>query len=271
MQAIQESEWGKVNVFAWGDLTPHQWECFRSALMEVMSEMTINPVLLEQSGSINEVLTELNAKGVRVDYSPAVMQTVAEMIVDIVVSKRDYKTDMMKHLPLYERKSIISNKVLPAYDRELRNCEQLLDVAERNIFLDTAIESLSIFERDLGIQFNKSLSYDQRREQIASRNRASFDQTTEATIKSVAAAYSNGEVEINSTNIPGVYEIKFVGTIGIPNNMVGLQSALEIIMPAHLDWKFSFIYNTWHIWKDKTWGGVRDKNWNDLRIWDEVS
>lgn len=270
MYAIKESRWGQVNVHTWGDLTPHQWECFRLALMENQSEVTANGVVIHQSGATNDVITELKPKGVRLDYSPAVMQTTAEMIVNIVVSKRDYKTDMLKYLPLYERKSKTFNEVLTGYDREFRNTEQKIEVVKRNLFYDTAFETLSIYERDLGIKTNSNLRYDQRREQISARNRASFDQTTEGTIKSVASAYSNGEVEINPTEIDGIYEIKFVGTIGIPNNMEGLQKTLEIIMPAHLGWTYKFIFNPWEAWKGKTWGDCVKMNWNDLRIWNEV-
>jgi len=79
------------------------------------------------------------------------MQTKTEMIVSLVVSDRDYKTEMLKYLPLYERKSDTFIQILIADDREFRSIEQRLAVAERNIFLDTAIESLWLFERDLGI------------------------------------------------------------------------------------------------------------------------
>lgn len=271
MHAIEESQWGQVVVRTWSELTPHQWECFRLALMESETELNAQGVGVNQSGTLNELVTELQTQGVRVEYSPVIMQTTAEMVVSIVVSKRDYKTDMLKYLPLYERKSRIFNTVLDVYDRDFRNLEQQLEVTERNIFLDTAIEALPIYERDLGIKPNRNLRYDQRREQISSRNRASFDQTTEETIKNVAAAFSNGEVEINKTSIPGVFEIKFVGMIGIPDNMEGLKQAIDIIIPAHLGITYTFIYNTWEVVNDQTWNTSSSFTWDGLRTWDGVS
>jgi len=271
MYAIQESEWGQVVVHTWSDLTPHLWEDFRLALMEAETEQEVQGVLLKYSNVVNEVITEQVATGVKIVQSPIIMQTKTEMITSIVVSERDYKTDMLKYLPLYERKSLIFNEVLDAYDREFRNVEQRLEITKRNIFLDTAIESLPIFERDLGIKTMKTLRYDQRREQISSRYIASFDQTTEDTIKSVAKAYSNGEVEVNVTEIDGVFEIKFVGAKGIPDNIEGLQQAIDIIVPAHFEFAYTYTFNPWDFISDKTWGGISNMTWNDLRIWNEVS
>lgn len=271
MNAIQESEWGQVSVFTWSELLPHQWLDFRIALMESETELEGQGVGVETSYTTATVLTEVNSRGVKVVQSPIVMQTRTEMIVSIVISERDYKTEMKKNLPLYERKSGVFEQVLFADDREFRNLEQKLSVMERNLFLDTAIESLPLTERDLGIETIQSLRYDQRREQISSRYRAAFDQTTAETIKNVAAAYSNGEVDVNKTDVSGMYEIKFIGTKGIPNNMAGLNKALDIIFPAHLGWVFKYTFTPWEELRNQTWGSVAAKTWNDLRIWDEVS
>ncbi|UPW82717.1 putative phage tail protein [Lysinibacillus sp. Ag94] len=271
MHAIPQTEWGQVSIFTWSELTPHQWECFRLALMITETELQTQGVSIASSGTTNEVITELQTQGVKVVQSPIIMQTQAEMVTSIVVSTQDYLTDMIKYLPLYERKSTVFRTVLTADDREFRNTEQQLEIVNRNMFIDTAIEALPIYERDLGIKSIGTLRYDQRREQITSRNRASFDQTTKETIKSVAAAYSNGDVEVNPTKTPGIYEIKFVGTKGIPDNLNGLMQAIEIIVPAHLQFDYAYTFNVWEFASKRTWGDVRNITWDDIRIWNEVS
>ena len=270
MYPIQEQLWNEVSIHTWGDLSPHQWMCFRATLAEVISEQQFQGVKVDYTKAVNEVLTEMKSQGVRVEYSPIIMRTITEMIVNIVVSKRDYKSAMLDYLPWYERKSVVFDEILNAYDEEFRRFEQSLDVVDRNMLLDTAIEMLHIYERDLGIQARKDLKYDQRREQISSRNIASFDQTTKDTIKAVAQAYSNGEVEVNPTNTAGLYEIKFVGAKGVPNNIEGLKQALDIVIPAHLGLAYTFTYNPWEFLSKMTWGEVADMTWNDLRIWREV-
>ena len=91
MHPIQEQQWGQVNIHTWADLSPHLWECFRLALMETETEQEVQGVVLEYSRAFNEVITELKGQGVRVEFSPTIVSTTTEMIVNIVVSKRDYK------------------------------------------------------------------------------------------------------------------------------------------------------------------------------------
>lgn len=269
MHAIQQSEWGQVSVFTWGELTPHQWECFRLALMETETELMVSGVTIATPGkTVNEVITELQHSGVTIVQTPIIIDTQTEMVTSIVVSTHDYLTDMMKYLPLYERKSPVFFAILTSNDREFRNTEQQLEIVKRNIFIDTAIETLPTYERDIGIKANATLSYKQRREQIVSRYRASFDQTTLSTIKTIAAAYSNGEVEINPTNVPGVYQIKFVGTKGIPDNIDGLMKAIDIVVPAHLQFDYVYMYNVWDFVSNRTWEGASGMTWDEIKIWD---
>lgn len=266
----QYHTWQGVSALTWGELSEHQWGCFRIGLIESEAEQKAQGVALEQSKALNEIVTELKGQGVRVEFSPTIVSTTTEMLANIVVSKRDYKGAMLEYLPHYERKSQVFNSILNAYDKEFRRSEQDLEVVERNMFIDTAIEGLHLHERDLGIKTIKNLKYDQRREQISSRYRSSFDQTTEDTIKNVASAYSNGEVEVNPTETPGLYEIKFIGSKGIPNNIEGLKQALDIVIPAHLGLTYTFTYNTWGMVSHLTWAEVSSMTWNELRTWEDV-
>lgn len=262
---FENAQWGNASVYTWGELEVHQWDCFRLALNESETETKAQGVVLHRSGVLLETETEMKAQGAKVDFSPVVFNQTTEMVVNIIVSDRDYKTDMIKMLPKYEKKSTVFNEILTAYDREFRNVEQRLEVAKRNIFIDTAVEALPIYERDLGIESINTLDYQQRREQIFARNRASFDQTTEETIKEVAAAYSNGEVELNTTQTVGVYEIKFVGSVGIPNNIEGLKKALDVIFPAHLGLTYNYSFNTWDSIKGNTWNDASSHTWKEMR------
>lgn len=271
MHAIPNPTWGGVSGYTWADLSVHQWECFRLALFEVESESSTTGVVIQSSGDLNIVITKQQAQGVLIVQSPVIMQSQTEMITNIVVSERDYLTDLIKHLPKYERTSNVMREVLKASDRELRNTEQKLEIVERNIFISKAIEMLPIYERDIGIENTAMLNYQQRREQIIARNIASFGQTVESTIKAVAAAFSNGEVDVNPTDIPGVYEIKFVGTKGIPNNLDGLKKSIGIIAPAHLQFDYTFTFNTWGMVANKTWDEVSGMTWNELKTWEGAS
>ena len=89
--------------------------------------------------------------------------------------------------------------------------------------------------------------------------------TTVAMIQNVAESYSNGAVAV--TEYPAQYklEIKFVGTIGIPPNMDDLTQTLRDILPAHLEWSYVFVFNTWAAASELTWGQANAFTWKQLR------
>lgn len=170
---------------------------------------------------------------------------------------------LINHLPKYERTNTLIVDILKSVAIELVKLDVKSEVNYAELFIDTSIKALSIHERDLGI--SKSLiSNQQRRELIIAHYRATLEQTTDETIKNVAAAFSNGEVEINETADEGVYEIKFVGTIGIPDNMQGLINTLDIIIPAHLDVIYTYLFNVWGDISHKTWGELEVYTWEEL-------
>lgn len=258
---------GQPSVFTWSQLTEHQWMDFRVDLNDTITSLQSDSVIVSNGSTTATTITEMTAQGVELVHSNVLMRTRTEMIVSIVVSDRDYLGHMRDCLPLYERKSSVFNEILKAYDRELRATEQSLSVVERNMFVDTSIEHLGIYERDLGIETISELPYDQRREQIIARYMSAFDQTTDETITNIASAYGNGEVEIKATDTPGVYEIQFVG-IGIPTNLDGLKKALDIVIPAHIQIDYKFTFSTWNQIKTNKWNDVKDKTWSELREWE---
>lgn len=265
MPAIQESQWNQVTIYTWGDLSSNLWEDFRLALYENEVEMSTQGVSIKQSSSKSEISIETEVQGVKVVQSSAIVTQQSEMIVSIVVSVRDYKTEMIKYLPLYERKSNIIHEVLKVSDIEFRNTEQQLEVVGRNVFIDTAIEYLPMYERDLGINSVETLNYKQRRELISSRNKAVFGQTTEETIRTVTKTFTNGDVRVVQTETPGVFEVHFIDVIGIPDNIDGLKETLEVILPAHLEFSYVFIFNAWNFIQGKTWDDASVHTWDQLR------
>lgn len=270
MTVLPGNEWQEISTLTWNDLSENRWWDFRIALFDTVTEQTATGISIETSYTTATAFTEQTASGVKIVQSPIVVRTETEMIVNIVVSNRDYFTVMLNYLPKYERKSKPFIEIIKAYDKEFRRLEQDTEIVNRNMFLDTAIERLNIYERDLAIESINDLDYRQRREQVGSRNRASFEQTTEETIKNVASGYSNGEVQVNATDTVGLYEIKFIGSRGVPDNLKGLKDALDIIIPAHLGLTYTYTFTPWQDVSTVTWLSASDGTWNDLRTWEGV-
>lgn len=149
---------------------------------------------------------------------------------------------MNSYLPKYERQNALINDILRAIEIEL---DVIINGTVQNydeLFIDTAVRALEIHERDLGIS-GANLSLRQRREQIMAKYRAAFSQTTEESLKAIVMAFTNGECEILETDVPGVYEIKFISIFGIPDNIDALTEALNIAIPAHLTFNYTFRFN----------------------------
>ena len=130
--------------------------------------------------------------------------------------------------------------------------------------VDTATWGLRYWEQTLGLAVEKEKDPEFRRSRIRSKLRGA-GVTTVALIESVAESFSNGEVEL--TEFPPQFrlEIKFVGSVGIPPNMDDLTAALREIMPAHLQWDYVIVYNTWAVTARHTWAELQARTWAQVK------
>lgn len=84
-------------------------------------------------------------------------------------------------------------------------------------------------------------------------------------IKEVAASYSNGEVEATQNADEFLIYVKFVGTLGIPQNIEALKMQLEEIIPAHGEIEYIYVYNTWQDVEKLTWEQAKAYTWEQIR------
>ena len=119
--------------------------------------------------------------------------------------------------------------------------------------LETATWGLSLWERAYGLAVDVTKDAAYRRSRIRGKAR-SVSTTTPAMIQNVAESFSNGQVEV--TEYPGEYrfEVRFVGTVGIPPNMPDLTAALEELKPAHLAYEYVIMYRLNQELRDYTHG-----------------
>ena len=84
-------------------------------------------------------------------------------------------------------------------------------------------------------------------------------------LQNVAESFSNGAVEIIEYPAESRFEVKFVGTIGVPPNMDDLTAAIEDIKPAHLAYKYIIRYRTWDMVGKMTWDEAGAYTWDQLK------
>ena len=89
--------------------------------------------------------------------------------------------------------------------------------------------------------------------------------TTKQMIKDVAEKFSGAEVEVIEDNANSRFYIRFVGQLGIPENMAGLKAAIEDVKPAHLEAIYEYIYNTWQDVTEMTWQRASEYTWQSIR------
>ena len=152
-------------------------------------------------------------------------------------------SDLMDLLPDYYRDAAAVVELQGAFG----HWSDALDTARDDLFaqlnVDTATWGLRQWETALGITTDISKSYPFRRTRVLSKLRG-FGTTTASMIQNVAESFSNGDVAILEYNAESRFEVKFVGTIGIPPNMNDLTAAIEEIKPAHLAYTYVYIYRT---------------------------
>jgi Uncharacterized protein conserved in bacteria (DUF2313). len=134
----------------------------------------------------------------------------------------------------------------------------------KQIHVETATWGLMNMEKSLGIKSDVSDPIEFRRERIYAKLRG-VGTITKAMIEHTAAAYSGGEVEIIEKPRTNSFAVKFVGTLGMPENMESLILTIEEIKPAHLSYTFEYVYNTHAVLSKFTYLHLSNYTYDQLR------
>jgi len=136
----------------------------------------------------------------------------------------------------------------------------------------TATWGLKYWEASLGLATDVTKTYDYRRTRIYSRLRG-VGTSTVTMLQNVAESFSNGSVDIIEYPAEYRFEVKFVGTLGIPPNMDDLTAAIEEIKPAHLAYSYLYTYMTWEMFEgyNHTWDewDAKGLTWDQFETYKE--
>lgn len=137
-------------------------------------------------------------------------------------------------------------------------------ISEKELFAATADKWLPLWEAAYGIPSEPDKSLSDRRSRLMSKLRGAST-TTKSQIQQVVASFANSDCEI--IEHPGEYsfDIKFVGTIGIPPNIADVKAAVEEIKPAHLAYQLLYIFHCWQDYAAQTWSSASTKTWAEMK------
>jgi len=152
------------------------------------------------------------------------------------------KDEMISYLHKLYRTDPWVNALFNATGVELDSIGDLLDEIEQQMFFDTATDDgLKVYEKDLGITTNTSLSLADRRSAVSAKWKMGGKSDLKL-IQLIADSWHNGAVEV--TFISGKIHVKFISIYGIPTDLDGLKDAIGQIKPAHLAIYYTFKYRT---------------------------
>lgn len=172
--------------------------------------------------------------------------------------------ELIKLLPDYYQDNETMTTLQNVLSEETDKLDAELKVTVNQCFPQLATTLLSRWETILGIKTDGSLSDTSRQEQILAKL-SGTGTTAKQMIKDVAEKFSGAEVEVIEDNTNSRFYIRFVGQLGIPENMTGLKAAIEDVKPAHLEVIYEYIYNTWQDVAKMTWQRASGYTWQTIR------
>jgi hypothetical protein len=149
---------------------------------------------------------------------------------------------MGDYLPRYYSDSRIVGNILDRESFEFTGLNtEITNVLDR-FFVDTAdSDGLTRWETVCGITTDTSKPLDQRASVVKSKLRG-IGTVTITLIKSVADAFTNGDVDVTENNSNYEVIITFTSVLGTPPNFQDAQDALREIIPSHLGITFKLKY-----------------------------
>lgn len=172
--------------------------------------------------------------------------------------------ELIKLLPDYYQDNETMATLQDVLSEETDKLDAELKITVNQCFPQLATTLLSRWESILGVKTDGSLSDTSRQEQILAKL-SGTGTTTKQMIKDVAEKFSGAEVEVIEDNANSRFYIRFVGQLGIPENMTGLKAAIEDVKPAHLEAIYEYIYNTWQDVTKMTWQRASGYTWQTIR------
>lgn len=173
--------------------------------------------------------------------------------------------DLIRYLPKHYRKNLHILEIQESLSNELSAVTINTIELEKQFLISTASWALSIYEKELGLITNYSLSTADRVQIIMAKLRG-IGTTTTTMIKNTAIAFSGGDVDIIEYPEESRFVVQFIGIKGIPPNMQAFIDMLESIKPAHLSYEFKYTFTVWNNLSSLMWSQANSMSWDALRI-----
>ena len=169
---------------------------------------------------------------------------------------------MLHNLPLQYRKDPWVLALVHAIISSMENIDLDATSIVDQMSLDKVTWNLPVEERVAGITPAPGATQEDRRSTLKGKWR-SGEKVSLATLQSVASSWNKGKINVAFTD--GHIVVTFADTLGIPEDLDGLKSALRAFAPAHLQIDYIIKYNIWSSVAHKTWADMAVYTWSEAK------
>ena len=159
---------------------------------------------------------------------------------------KNYAGEYLHYLPWYDKENIHFLDMARVIEILFRILEKKMGVVERNFLIDSAIEVLPMWQRDLNLQIDESLSIQKKREIIQAYLHYLHKQTTEEVVQDLCKSFRTED------SLPFIEKAEAVDTYKVVMQLKGqghhncsdLMDMLKKVMPAHLSMVIEYLLAT---------------------------
>jgi hypothetical protein len=197
-------------------------------------------------------------------YSTAKSNIKCSSILNCYYYDRDIQVDLKSYIPPFLLKSKVFREILKVQGNEITKNNALLQDILAQYFVDTATWGLKLWEKELGIVTNTSLTYEKRREKIKFRLQLKNETVTKKFFKSVMDKYYTCNIDEDFIN--SKIAITILGKRGVPEDINEMLSDADELIPAHLIYEFIYTYLPWSELDESslTWNQIDTYTWDGL-------
>ena len=149
------------------------------------------------------------------------------------------KDELIKNLHKVFRQDPFINELFNSAGLNLNNIESTMNDMGKQYWTDTVTWGLGLWERPLGIKPFFDATIDDRRSMVEAKWK-SDGKVDIYLLQAIADSWKNGKVKVEFIN--GKIKITFNGIYGIPEDLQGLEKALDDVKPSHLAIVYAFAY-----------------------------
>ncbi len=152
-----------------------------------------------------------------------------------------FKEDLLNNIHRLYREDPYIKDIFNSAGLDLDNLkDNLQDMLDQYDF-SKMTWAIPILEDMLNFKTNSSAPTEDKRSQLTAKYRSNGKADIQL-LQAIVDSWKNGDCDVKF--VGGKIQIQFVGEFGVPDDLEGLQKAIDTVKPAHLAIMYSFKYLT---------------------------